>query len=74
MLQAKIRLASWLLYSTHMYASAYNIDSLYNTGQINLPGIVKIVYNILCMHFKKIKFFRSNIIALSVNMHLQRVL
>ena len=42
MLQAKIHLAtvcdcktSWLLYSTHMYACAYNIDSLYNTGRID---------------------------------------
>ena len=67
MSQAKIRLAtvcdcktSWLLYSTHMYACAYDvIDSLYNTGRIYQPGIVRIVYNILCVHFRKIKFFKS---------------
>ena len=61
---------SWLLYSTCIYACAYNIDNLYNSGRIDPPSIVRIVY-ILHMHYtyvhRKIKFFNSNIIALSVN-------
>ena len=40
----------WLLYSTRMDACAYNIDNLYNTRQIDPPGMVRIVYT-LCMHY-----------------------
>ena len=63
---------------TRMYACAYNIDHLYNTRLIDLPGIVKMVY-IICVHYmyihRKIKnFFNNNIIALSVNMYLQRLI
>ena len=54
------------------------IDNLYNTGRIDQPGMVRINACILyaCIihniHRKK-KFFISNIIALSVNMYLQRL-
>ena len=32
------------------YYYAYNVDDLYHTGPIDLPGMVKIVY-IVCAHY-----------------------
>ena len=59
-------------------SAPYTIDNLYNTRQIDPPGMVRMVFilrvHCICIH-RKIKFFNSNIIiTLSVNMLLQRVL